>query len=303
MSLEDEDPLAAALSHAFVSSPSLRPDPHNSAQLDAASTSAPSTSIDESSMPSDPVDSASQSEYESQVESWRAQSAEARQKAEKERARWEAIRATEKQEAALRKAAMPEDSGVGGEADHGWETVGPGGKAHAVPRPSSPSPADARDLVTGEPQKHVVPTATVEAPKSQSAQDTGDESQKWEEVSDPLTSSFPSLSFPDRTNTPSPHPPPPPAPLESATLAIFDPSLSTRTRLTALFSSLAINLLLPFVNGVMLGFGEIFAKNIVLEYFGWRPLPRPGAVAASTGLGATLRPSERTRNPSNSTSK
>jgi len=282
------------LSHAFVSSPSLRP--QNSTQLDdAASTSAPT---DDSSVSSDPVDSVSQTEYESHVESWRAQSAEARQKAEKERARWEAIRAAEKQEAALRKAAMPADSGVGGETDQGWETVGTRGKPQEAPRPSSPSPADSRDLVTGEPQKHVVPTATVEASKSQS----GDESHKWEEVSDPLTSSFPSMSFPDRTNTPSPHPPPP-APLESATLAIFDPSLSTRTRLTALFSSLAINLLLPFVNGVMLGFGEIFAKNIVLEYFGWRPLSRPGAVAASTGLGATLRPSERTKNLSNSTSR
>jgi len=294
MPLEDEDPLAAALSHAFVSSPSLRP--QNSTQLDdAASTSAPT---DDSSVSSDPVDSVSQTEYESHVESWRAQSAEARQKAEKERARWEAIRAAEKQEAALRKAAMPADSGVGGETDQGWETVGARGKPQEAPRPSSPSPADSRDLLTGEPQKHVVPTATVEASKSQS----GDESHKWEEVSDPLTSSFPSMSFPDRTNTPSPHPPPP-APLESATLAIFDPSLSTRTRLTALFSSLAINLLLPFVNGVMLGFGEIFAKNIVLEYFGWRPLSRPGAVAASTGLGATLRPSERTKNLSNSTSR
>jgi len=298
--------LAAALSQAFVSSPSLRPDSQNSTQLDAAaSTSAPSTSTDDTSVSSDLEGDASQSEYESQVESWRAQSAEARQKAEKERARWEAIRAAEKQEAVLRKAAIPADSGVGGETDHGWETVGAGGKTLQPPRQSSPSPADARDLVTGEPQKHVVPTATVEPPKAQSTQDTGDESQKWEEVSDPLTSSFPSMSFPDRTNTPSPqHPPPPPAPLESATLAIFDPSLSTRTRLTALFSSLAINLLLPFVNGVMLGFGEIFAKNIVLEYFGWRPLaPRPGSVAASTGLGATLRPSERTRNPSNSTAK
>ncbi|KAJ6513314.1 hypothetical protein C8R45DRAFT_963208 [Mycena sanguinolenta] len=302
MPQEDEDPLAAALSQAFVSSPSLRP--HNTTLLDAgtASTSTLSTSTDESSVPSDPVDSDSQREYESQVESWRAQSAEARQKAEKERARWEAIRAAENQEAALRKAALPADSGVGGETDQGWETVGARGGTQGVPRPSSPSPADVRDLVTGEPQKHVVATATAEASKPQSTQDTGDESHKWEEVSDPLTSSFPSMSFPDRTNTPSPHPPLP-APLESATLAIFDSSLSTRTRLTALFSSLAINLLLPFVNGVMLGFGEIFAKNIVLEYFGWRPLPRPGSVAASTGFGATSRPSERTKNQANTPSK
>ncbi|KAJ7104221.1 hypothetical protein B0H15DRAFT_942221 [Mycena belliarum] len=291
MSLE-EDPLAAALSHAFTSAPSLLPEPQN--QSDAAestSTPTPSTSTNESSVSSESVDSTSQSEYESHVESWRAQSAEARQKAEKERARWEAIRAAEKQEAALRKAALPEATrdAVGGEtSDHGWENVD--GSTQEVPRPSSPSPADGRDLVTGEPQGHIVAKETAEtAPISQSAPDTGDESQKWEDVSSPLTSSFPSMSFPDRTNTPSP-PPPPPAALESATLAIFDGSLSTRTRVTALFSSLAINLLLPFVNGVMLGFGEIFAKNIVLEYFGWRPVaPPPGTVAASVGFGAASR--------------
>ncbi|KAJ7475785.1 hypothetical protein FB451DRAFT_1366479 [Mycena latifolia] len=300
MSLEDEDPLAAALSHAFASSPSLLQDPQNSTQLDTASTSTPS-STNESSVSSDSVDSTSQSEYESHVESWRAQSAEARQKAEKERARWEAIRAAEKQEAALRKAALPVATSGGADgiaSDHGWETVA--GTTQEAPRPSSPSPADCRDLVTGEPQRHVAPTETaVLAPKPQSAPDTGDESQKWEDVSSPLTSSFPSMSFPDRTNTPSPHPPPLPAP-ESATLAIFDASLSTRTRATALFSSLAINLLLPFVNGVMLGFGEIFAKNIVLEYFGWRPVSQPGATAASAGIGATLRPLERTKNATTS---
>lgn len=106
-------------------------------------------------MSSESLDSTSDAEYESHVESWRAQSAEAREKAEKERARWEAIRAAEKQEAALRHAAIPDDGGaVGGEiiSDHGWETVG---KTQEVRRSSSPSPADARDLVTGEPQKHV----------------------------------------------------------------------------------------------------------------------------------------------------
>ncbi|KAJ7158823.1 hypothetical protein C8R46DRAFT_1110439 [Mycena filopes] len=299
MSLEDEDPLAAALSHAFISSPSLRPEPQNSTQLAAASASTPTT---ESSVSSESLDSTSESEYESHVESWRAQSAEAREKAEKERARWEAIRAAEKQEAALRKAAIPEDSGVdGGEivSDHGWETVGKTKEAPR-PRPSSPSPADARDLVTGEPQKHVTPPETAAIPKSHSAQDPGDDSQKWEDVSSQLTSSFPSMSFPDRTNTPSP--PPPPAPVESATLAIFDPSLSPRTRVTALFSSLAINFLLPFVNGVMLGFGEIFAKNIVLEYFGWRPIG-PGTTAASRGIGASLQPSERNKTSSTSSAK
>lgn len=44
-------------------------------------------------------------EYEAQVQSWRAQSAEAREKAEKERLKWESLRAIEKEEATKRKAA------------------------------------------------------------------------------------------------------------------------------------------------------------------------------------------------------
>ncbi|KAJ7227118.1 hypothetical protein GGX14DRAFT_418241 [Mycena pura] len=281
MSLEDQDPLAAALSSAFVSSPSLRPDPSPQDSIDTGDTS---TSTTESSVSSDALDSTSEPEYEAHVSAWRMQSAEARQKAEMERARWEAIRAAEKQEAALLKAAIPADSGfgTGATSEHDWEAVG---SSQEAARPS-PSPADARDLVTGEHPRHVAQEAVQTMQKSQ---DSGNESQKWDEVSSQLTSSFPSLSFPDRTSTPSPHLPPPPRPLESASLVIFDSSLSTRTRLTALFSSLAINLLLPFVNGVMLGFGEIFAKNIVLEYFGWRPLSRPGATAASAGLRATRR--------------
>ena len=43
-------------------------------------------------------------EYEAQVQSWRAQSAEAREKAEKERLKWESVRAIEKEEATKRKA-------------------------------------------------------------------------------------------------------------------------------------------------------------------------------------------------------
>ncbi len=74
------------------------------------------------------------------------------------------------------------------------------------------------------------------------------------------------MSFPEHSESPpsKPQAGPPQAPV-SVTLAIFDSSLSRRTRLTAIFSSLAINLFLPFVNGVMLGFGEIFAKNVVLQ--------------------------------------
>ena len=70
----------------------------------------------------------------------------------------------------------------------------------------------------------------------------------------------------------------------TATLAVFDPQLSTKTRIKALASSLAINLLLPFINGVMLGFGEIFAKNVLVGWLGWKV---PGQrVATNIGIRA-----------------
>jgi len=55
-------------------------------------------------------------------------------------------------------------------------------------------------------------------------------------------------------------------------------------RVKALFSAMAINMLLPFVNGVMLGFGEIFAKNVIMEWLGWKVLGS-GSVATTTGIG------------------
>ncbi|QRW04296.1 hypothetical protein RhiLY_03295 [Ceratobasidium sp. AG-Ba] len=72
-----------------------------------------------------------------------------------------------------------------------------------------------------------------------------------------------------------------PATPPSLTLTVFDSNASTRTRVVALVSSLAINMLLPFINGVMLGFGEIFARNVVGPWFGW---PKP--VASSVGVRA-----------------
>ena len=125
-------------------------------------------------------------------------------------------------------------------------------------------------------------------------QDTAtEESQKWVDVPS-VTSSFPSMSFPEhdehtplhnRRVTPQPDP-------VSLTSSIFDTSLSRRTRLTAFFSSLAVNLLLPFVNGVMLGFGEIFAKNVVMHWLGWNP--GPGSVAATVGIRGSSREQRKT---------
>jgi Outer membrane protein TOM13 len=111
-------------------------------------------------------------------------------------------------------------------------------------------------------------------------------SQKWEKVASSPSSSYPSMSFPENSDHPSPDRTQPrplaPRPL-STTLAIFDSSLSTRARVSALLSSLAINLLLPFVNGVMLGFGEIFAKSVI-GWFGWK---LPGPVVTNVGIGVS----------------
>lgn len=68
----------------------------------------------------------------------------------------------------------------------------------------------------------------------------------------------------------------------SATLSVFDSRLSGSTRAWALVSALSINLLLPFINGVMLGFGEIFARTIA-GHFGWKI---PGGAATAVGVGA-----------------
>ncbi|KIY72400.1 hypothetical protein CYLTODRAFT_417988 [Cylindrobasidium torrendii FP15055 ss-10] len=190
------------------------------------------------------------SEYDEQLEHWKAESAVAREKAEKERKKWADIRATEPKE------------------DYsGWENVKQ--SVSVTASPPTTSIADARDLITGEAEKPSAPPSN------------GD-SGKWEDVHSNLSSSFPSMNFPDADDDndepqASSRKPPAAAPT-SVTLAAFDSSLSTRTRVKALLSSLAINLLLPFVNGVMLGFGEIFAKNVVLAWW------RPGSSVAQTGI-------------------
>ncbi|ESK89028.1 proteophosphoglycan ppg4 [Moniliophthora roreri MCA 2997] len=221
------------------------------------------------------------SQYEEQVREWRAQNAEAREKAERERARWEAVREREKAEGISRPTYE----------EPGWQTVS-GHKSLAtstvsVSELSSPSPADARDLVSGEVPKYSEPSTSHLDDPPHSRQDTGDDSQKWEDLPSDVTSSFPSMSFPGSNeghsspeHKPSSHSHPAPV---APTIAVFDSSLSTGTRVKALFASLAINLLLPFVNGVMLGFGEIFAKNVVLGWFGWK------TPATSVGLSSLRR--------------
>ncbi|KAG7451110.1 uncharacterized protein BT62DRAFT_1000342 [Guyanagaster necrorhizus] len=272
----DESLLEAALNQAFT------PPPRNPTSHDGRCTSRDNAEAAISDTPPAPkplerlvsnqVLESWTSEYESQVETWRSQSAEAREKAEKERARWEGIRVRER-ESSLQ------------DSNEGWERVGSKGNNSLAPSSVSgftSSVADSgRDIATVE-LPAVPHNPGPGPPPSQS-----EGSQKWEDVPSSITSSFPSMSFPEHTENSSPirqRPEGTKAPV-SATLAIFDSSLSTRTRVKALFSSLAINFFLPFVNGVMLGFGEIFAKNIVLEWW------RPGSSATMTGIrgGQTLR--------------
>ncbi|KAH9481446.1 Mitochondrial import protein 1 [Psilocybe cubensis] len=239
-------------------------------------------------------------EYEAQVKSWRARSAEEREKAEKERLRWEAIRAIEKEEAAKRKAAGIVDEPVVAPTqppEEKWEDV----KTSSETTPETPaSKVETAPSNIKEASELKVPSSpTPPLPRTVSHQDTAtttDDSQKWEDVPS-VTSSFPSMSFPENIEASTPanreQPAPAPAPV-SVSLAIFDSSLSTRTRVTALISSLAVNLFLPFVNGVMLGFGEIFAKDVVMRWLGWKP-SGPASTVTNVGLRSSSR-EERQRN-------
>lgn len=260
------------------------------------------------------------SEYDSQVEEWKARSAEQREKAEESRARWEKIRAEEQKESSVWRGGQV--GGGSAASTSGWVHA----EASGVQGRTSPSPVDVRDLVSGEAArggKHQVstivpssgglislnvhnsllyiqpePSSTLSSPPVTVSNEAVQVDSDPEYISSELTSSYPSINFPSDVNSPSSNPqrplhprqemglPPhlqrqqePPKP--SATSAVFDTTLSKRTRVMALVSSLAINLLLPFINGVMLGFGELFAKNVVLGWFGWK---NPGNTAANVGI-------------------
>ncbi|KAI0033086.1 hypothetical protein K488DRAFT_48504 [Vararia minispora EC-137] len=246
-------------------------------------------------------------EYDAQLERWKAENAEQRARAEAERAKWEEIRRRERTA-----GAPPNTNASTGRSEPGiesWEKVL--AARHAAG--DSPSPVDARNVVTGE--KRGAPAPSVSAAALPQSQTDPGSSPRWEDVpSDPseLTSSFPSLSFPETsqehskhasgaTSSPTAHTPHHhhhhhhhdtnhrhhhPAGTEnaaSATLAVFDGTLSARTRLWALAGALSINLLLPFVNGVMLGVGEIFAKDVLMSWLGWNTPARTSGVGMRTG--------------------
>ncbi|KAG6831813.1 hypothetical protein H0H92_007490 [Tricholoma furcatifolium] len=299
-----EDILKASLDKAFSPAPSRRQSAFIHAVPGMSEAVAALKEPEESSLSNSVDEFVWKSEYESHVQTWRAQSSEARVKAEKERERWEAVREDERKEAERRKALgileskpepEPEPEPTSHEHESGWENVSQHSEQSTVAATviEHPTPAESVDSLPAQPNQSSSPpvpsTTAVTRPHSQA--DTRDGSQKWEDIHASVTSSYPSLEYPERRDTPSPsHRLPAPqrqAPL-NATLAVFDSTLSTRTRVKALFSSLAINMLLPFVNGVMLGFGEIFAKNVVMQWFGWQPTG-PGYVAASTGISSSIR--------------
>ncbi|KAI9061001.1 hypothetical protein FKP32DRAFT_1594676 [Trametes sanguinea] len=326
---EEEDLLQSALATAFSPAPLPRqsvapepaPEPAAGSSTVAVPESEPQSEASAATGEAESTEDAWKEEYEAHVAEWRKRSAEQRQQAEERRAHWEAIRAKEREE------------GKGRESVLSWENLS-SSVTTAATAADSPSPADARDLVTGEaqgghskeylesvlPGAHASPSSS--PPENENSQPASEpessKQEKWDDMTSSLTSSFPSMSFPSDPHSPSSSarrdlPPPPhhhqhphsaghahgPGHLhghhhphhhdgaegpKTATLSVFDSSLSPKTRALALFSSLAINVLLPFVNGVMLGFGEIFAKNVVVQWLGWK-IPGTASSASSQGSG------------------
>jgi hypothetical protein len=153
----------------------------------------------------------------------------------------------------------------------------------------SPSSSSLTTLpITHEPERQAQTARHQRSPSNSSTSKLGSS------IPSSLTSSYPSLSQPDQHSQQGSHQPSsathqdtrnrhdtgsrnhahdhqgndlPPRP--PASTSIFDSSLSTKTRVIALLGSLTINLFLPFVNGVMIGFGEIFAENVLWKWFGW----------------------------------
>jgi hypothetical protein len=160
----------AAFTQAFSPPPSRRQSTNPQAQLNIETGKSSSTDqgqeesavvLQEEPSSSSSSDDSWKTEYEAQVESWRAQSSEAREKAEKERKRWEELRASEREEAARQNAAVAVV--VKEEHEAGWETVSNSQKTEStvVSGLHAPSPADSRDLVTGESERQVRKSAFV----------------------------------------------------------------------------------------------------------------------------------------------
>ncbi|KAF9648947.1 hypothetical protein BDM02DRAFT_2013711 [Thelephora ganbajun] len=192
--------------------------------------------------------------------------------------------------------------GATGELAAGWEEVSETDSPAVISVNITPEITN-QDLSPSNSSLTTLPTMHNPERQAQAATTSGHQrspsnssNSKWDSsIPSSLTSSYPSLSLPDahsqqdsrqassttrhqharntrdneapnrahdhQGNEQLPRPP--------ASTAIFDSSLSTKTRVIALLGSLTINLFLPFVNGVMMGFGEIFAENVLWKWFGW----------------------------------
>lgn len=299
-----------------ISLPSSTPDPQAAQPPPQAPAPTDSSTLSVSTTEPTPANASSgdswRVQYDAYVTEWRAASALAREKAEGTREMFESVRAREEAEAASQKQ---DGKGKGKEE---WEDVHPG--RQPLPKPS-PSPADGRDLVTGERQGHNnhgqapsgssppisishwedVPSVASSFPSLPSQQtsppsrhrpsqntDSHPASSSPEESSPEDKDSLPAKASKDATASPSKsraiatssnaraEPP-------AVTPLILDVTLPLKTRALALLSSLAINMFLPFVNGVMLGFGEVFARNVIAPWLGWQGVIKPTAIP-------TLRP-------------
>ncbi|WFD30875.1 hypothetical protein MSPP1_001899 [Malassezia sp. CBS 17886] len=78
-------------------------------------------------------------------------------------------------------------------------------------------------------------------------------------------------SLADSADSYQPPPPPPAATGELTLAAVFARGVPWHRRALLLSASFAINLGLPFINGVMLGFGEIFARAFIAPWLGFAP--------------------------------
>jgi len=249
-------------------------------------------------------------EYDRQVAAWRAEAEVARAKAERNRAEWEARRLAEEKQEADARAKQPKEK----EALAGWETVSTTDDPSSSQKPATEDSAP-RDRAIGEihdTRSQTDPLPSRIESSTISEEDGSRISRHWEDVHS-LASSFPSL--PENVSfSSSPEMVPPPTMHEaddrissdgkrhptqdaglptarqpgtrasqppSLTASIFGRGLTPRARVLAIISSLAINMLLPFVNGVMLGFGEIFARNVIGPFFGWK-VPGVGNVGIRT---------------------
>lgn len=237
-------------------------------------------------------------EFEAQVSELQAQSPQALETAERERAKWEEIRKHEEEE---REAI--------GQEPETWDTLG----SHVTSSMAVVSEFLAGHTPTSEgpPSPIQVNVSSIDGAMPSTDHGSVSEhhsvesvspSQKWVQISPSLGSSYPSISLSDPSglsSSPAPRPSPPPScsptqrhkssveerntAIPPSTLpSIMDHTVTRRTRFSLIVSSLAINLFLPFVNGVMLGFGEIFAKNVLVGWFGWRT--QSGRIAAHLGV-------------------